>query len=147
MPQIIPLTNDPDRKLTIELGDNLLNLRTYYNPTVPGWYMDIEGHALGLALVPYINVLQQSPELTRTLGQFRLFVDGGADVIVDSVPFSGAEGLDVLGQSAQLWWFAPGEWVLDDEPPTLDPVISNVRVGSVGYDRPMLVCNETNILI
>lgn len=124
MPQIIPLTNDPDRRITVDLGDNLLTLRTYYNPTVPGWYMDIEGYALGLALVPYANVLQQSPELTRSLGQFRLFVDGGADVIVDSLPASGAAGFAVLGQSAQLWWFAPGEWVSDDDAPTLDPVVS-----------------------
>lgn len=116
MPQIIPLTSDPDRTFDVELGGNLLTLRTYYNPTVPGWYMDVEGVAKGLALVPFADVFEASPELQRTIGQMRLMSLDGADVVTD------------LGSLNQLWWFSPGEWVSDDEAPTLDPV-----PGSGGY--------------
>lgn len=86
MPQIIPLTSDPDRTFDVELGGNLLTLRTYYNPTVPGWYMDVEGVAKGLALVPFADVFESSPELQRTIGQMRLIVSDGADVVAESLP-------------------------------------------------------------
>lgn len=85
MPQIIPLTSDPDRTFDVELGGNLLTLRTYYNPTVPGWYMDVEGVAKGLALVPFADVFQSSPELQRTIGQMRLIVSDGADVVAEAI--------------------------------------------------------------
>ena len=86
MPQIIPLTSDPDRTFDVELGGNLLTLRTYYNPTVPGWYMDVEGVAKGLALVPFADVFEASPEIRRTIGQMRLIVSDGADVVAESLP-------------------------------------------------------------
>lgn len=86
MPQIIPLTSDPDRTFDVELGGNLLTLRTYYNPTVPGWYMDVDGVAKGLALVPFADVFESSPEIQRTIGQMRLIVSDGADVVAEALP-------------------------------------------------------------
>jgi hypothetical protein len=73
---IIPLNSSPDRRIQILLGFNLLSLRTYWNASSGKWYMDISGSdgvslARGLALVPNINVLELSAELTRRLGQFR----------------------------------------------------------------------------
>lgn len=41
MPQMIPFTNDGDRKITIALGENVFILETYYLPTIKCWLMDI----------------------------------------------------------------------------------------------------------
>jgi len=102
---IIPTTTDPDSRLQILLGANLLTLRTYWNETAGAWYMDISDAnsvsvTRGLLLVDGINVLGAEPELVRTLGQFRM-------ILLDNVP---AVTFDNFGTSARLWWFAPGEW-------------------------------------
>lgn len=102
---IIPLNSSPDRRIQILLGFNLLSLRTYWNASSGKWYMDIGGSdgvslARGLALVPNINVLELSPELTRRLGQFRLLASGSAVRATDNN----------LGTDMRLWWFAPGEF-------------------------------------
>lgn len=105
MAQIIPVNSTGDRRLQVLLGSNLLTVRTYWNSTVSGWYMDLyndsgESIALGLALVPIVNVLAASPTLTRIYGQFRVFtLDGGENNTETS-----------LGDTCKLWWFAPGEW-------------------------------------
>lgn len=100
---IVPVTADPDSRRQIRLGSNTLGLRTYYVPTSKTWFLDItdsDGVALaqGLALVPNINILESSPELTRTLGQFRVF------------PLDDADENTSQDSIAPLWWFAPGEW-------------------------------------
>lgn len=100
---IVPLTADPDSRRQIRLGDNTLSLRTYFVPTSATWFMDITDAdgvllAAGLALVPLINVLEASPELTRRLGQFRVLPPNTSDQNTSQ---------DAL---APLWWFAPGEW-------------------------------------
>lgn len=41
MPQLIPLTNDGDRQITIALGENVFVLETYYLPNIKRWLMDI----------------------------------------------------------------------------------------------------------
>ena len=105
MALIIPVNSTGDRRIQVLLGSNLLFIRTYWNPTVPAWYMDIVGPngqpiALGLALVPVVNLLESQPSITRVFGQFRIFtLDGGENNTADS-----------LGRLAKLWWFAPGEW-------------------------------------
>ena len=53
--------------------------------------------ALGLALVPVVNLLEAETELTRTIGQFRVF------------PTDGTENTSP-GSIAPVWWFAPGEF-------------------------------------
>lgn len=105
MALILPVNSTGDRRIQVLLGSNLLSIRTYWDPTVPAWYMDIYGpNGLpireGLALVPVVNVLAPYPDLTRVFGQFRIFtLDGGENNTEDS-----------LGRTAKLWWFAPGEW-------------------------------------
>lgn len=105
MALILPVNSTGDRRIQVLLGSNLLSIRTYWNPTVPSWYMDIFGPnglpiAQGLALVPIVNLLESQPNLTRVFGQFRIFtLDNGENNTDDS-----------LGRTAKLWWFAPGEW-------------------------------------
>lgn len=105
MALILPVNSAGDRRIQLLLGNILMTVRTYWNPTVPAWYMDLFGPnglpiAEGLALVPVINVLESQPTLTRIYGQFRVFtLDGGENSTEDS-----------LGRTAKLWWFAPGEW-------------------------------------
>lgn len=41
MPQLIPLTNDGCRQITISLGENMFILETYYLPNIRCWLMDI----------------------------------------------------------------------------------------------------------
>ncbi len=113
--QILPVTADNDRRFQVLLGDNLLTLRTYFNSVVPGWFMDIVAQdetpfARGLALVPAINILRANAELTRTLGQFRVIVSDGGE---NDTPES-------LGNTAQLWWFAPGEFETLDQDTVVD---------------------------
>lgn len=110
---IVPLTADPDSRRQIRLGSNVLSLRTYFVPTARTWFMDITGVdgelvAAGLALVPQINVLESDPELTRTLGQFRV------------LPFDAADENTSQDAIAPLWWFAPGEWEAAEKAPTAD---------------------------
>jgi len=107
---IIPLNSSPDRRIQILLGFNLLSLRTYWNASAGKWYLDISGSdgvslARGLALVPNINVLELSPELTRKLGQFRLLPNGSTARATETN----------LGTDARLWWFSPGEWEAAEE--------------------------------
>lgn len=115
MPLILPLTAEPDRVFTVLLGDQLVSVRTYYNPTVPGWYMDLRDPdgtalALGLALVPVVNMLADNPDLTRVYGQFRTVVLDDAEFLT----------LEALGNTAQVYWFAPGEWEATDDGLTAD---------------------------
>lgn len=119
----IPVNNTPDRQLDIVLGDNLLTLRTYFNQTLAQWFMDVSDgagvmYARGLALVPWINLFEANPTLTRTLGQFRVAsLDGGENDTSDS-----------LGQTAALYWFAPGEFEALETPEAagLTPLPFNV---------------------
>lgn len=105
MALILPVNSTGDRRIQVLLGSNLLSIRTYWNPTVPAWEMDIFGSnglpiREGLAMVPIVNLLAPYPEITRVYGQFRIFtLDNGENNTEDS-----------LGRTAKLWWFAPGEW-------------------------------------
>lgn len=111
MALIIPVNNVGDRRIQVLLGSNLLTIRTYWNPTVPGWYMDLSDSAgaviaLGLALVPSINVLSSQQNLTRLYGQFRVFPTDNSE----------NDREDSLGDPSVLWWFAPGEWEANEIP-------------------------------
>ena len=112
---ILPVDSTPDRRFQILLGENLLTVRTYWNPTVPMWYMDLSASngdslARGLALVPLINVLEAETELTRTLGQFRMIPLENASEVASA---------DSLGRTGRLWWFAPGEWEANEVPQSI----------------------------
>ncbi len=104
----LPVNSHPDRAFQILLGENLLTIRTYWNGTVPAWYMDIIAQdetpiALGLALVPVINILEFSPQLTMDFGQFRVITTDENDT-----PTS-------LGNTAQVWWYAPNEFENEED--------------------------------
>ncbi len=101
---IIPVNSDADRRVQVLLGDNLLTIRTYWNDLVPAWYMDISDDAgndiaIGIALVPVINLLKFSPTLTRIYGQFRIVTKDNSENDTETS----------LGDTALLYWFAPGE--------------------------------------
>lgn len=118
MAEIIPVNNTGDRRIQCLLGSNLLTIRTYWNPTVPGWYMDITDSfgvqlVAGAALVPEVNVLAYDLTLTRLYGQFRVFTTGGGQ---NATPES-------LGTVAQLWWFAPGEWEAVESVERINPIL------------------------
>lgn len=123
MPQIIPVNSTGDRRIRCLLGSNLLTIRTYWNPTVPGWYMDLIDSAgvvlaAGAALVPEVNVIGYDLTLTRLYGQFRVFTTDGGENATDSS----------LGSTALLWWFAPGEWEAAEVEERIDPIFPfNVR--------------------
>lgn len=118
MALIIPVNNTGDRRIQVLLGQNLVSIRTYWNSTVPGWYMDLtdssgESITAGLALIPVINLLESQPNLTRIYGQFRIFTkDGGENNTETS-----------LGDTAQLWWFEPGEWEENEIPQAVTTVL------------------------
>lgn len=118
MALIIPVDSTGDRRIQVLLGQNLVSIRTYWNSTVSGWYMDLFDNngatiTLGLALVPIVNVLESQPNLTRIYGQFRIFTkDGGENNTETS-----------LGDTAQLWWFEPGEWEENEIPQAVTTVL------------------------
>lgn len=92
----------------------LLTLRTFWNASRPGWFLDVFDAsdvplARGLTLVPGVNLFSSLPQLTRTVGQLRVLTSDGGDVPTD-------DGLGVIGR---LYWFAPGEFeTLAPMPPT-----------------------------
>ena len=118
MALIIPVDSTGDRRIQVLLGQSLVSIRTYWNSTVSGWYMDLfdnngETITLGMALAPIVNVLESQPNLTRIYGQFRIFTkDGGENSTETS-----------LGDTAQLWWFEPGEWEENEIPQAVTTVL------------------------
>lgn len=118
MARIIPVDSTGDRRIQVLLGQNLVSIRTYWNSTVPGWYMDLFDNngatiTLGLALVPIVNVLESQPNLTRIYGQFRIFMMDNSENNTENS----------LGDVAQLWWFAPGEWEENEIPQSVTTVL------------------------
>lgn len=132
MALIIPVNSEPDRELQIQLGDNLLTVRTYFNETALQWFMDLydengEPLALGLAMVPIINLLESETELTRNIGQFRVQTTNDTE---NRAP-------DSLGNLATLWWYAPGEFEsLGIEDIEVNPLPFNVRSMYSVYTPP-----------
>lgn len=139
MGMIVPVNSTGDRRFQVLLGDNLLSIRTYYNPLIPLWHMDIydsNGQAFitGQPLIPVINLLEAYPDLTRQLGQFRLITTGDY------------QSETALGDTAVLWWFTDAEarsfipelttigelsidvrslYTIPEPPPPTQPVIIN----------------------
>lgn len=91
---VLPLTNDGELEVTTDIGV-VLKVRSYYNPSAPGWYVDLydESEELlvaGVALVTGIDLLRQFP--TLDMGPLVLAVTGGGD----------GQGPEDLGTVAQL---------------------------------------------
>lgn len=118
MALILPVDSTGDRRIQVLLGQNLVTVRTYWNSTIPGWQMDLIDDSgnpitLGLALVPVVNVLDSQPNLTRVYGQFRIFTKDGSENSTETS----------LGDTALLWWFAPGEWEDNEIPQAVSTVL------------------------
>ncbi len=101
----IPVNSAGSRRIFADLNRQTFGIRTYWNPTARTWFMDLTDRLdvpiqSGLALVPVINILEAHPDLTATIGQFRIVVnDGGENDTIDS-----------LGNTAALVYFVPGEF-------------------------------------
>ena len=100
MPLQIPMSPLGDRKIIVTLGTSTLQLRTYFNSISEYYYLDVlteldEPIALGITLKTPFNLFARQ-ELTNTIGQLRMSAD--------------AKFFGSLGQTAQLLWFAPGEF-------------------------------------
>ena len=100
MPLQIPMSPLGDRKIIVTLGTNTLQLRTYFNSVSQYYCLDVlteldEPIVLGITLKSPFNLFARQ-ELTNTIGQLRM-----SD---NATPFG------TLGQTAQLLWFAPGEF-------------------------------------
>ncbi len=116
--QVIPLDSTGASRVTVGLYDYV----TYWNPTVSMWYLDLydandNAIALGLALVPDINLLNYDESLIDSIGQLRV------------VDLSGAGNSDnaSLGNTAILSYWAPGEF--EAAYPTYDtPTLRSVNV-------------------
>jgi len=96
----IPTTPDADRVILITLGDNTVQIRTYYNSISQYYYMDIlteqeEPIELGITLKGFFN-LMLTKSLTARYGQIRM-----------TAP---AFGFGSLGTTAKMMWFEAGEF-------------------------------------
>lgn len=107
MPQVIPLSSDGARRVTVDLGDGigLFTFRSRYNTVVTSWYLDIYDSAgkvlaYGLGLVPAHNILRHMPKLSRAVGQLR----------VVGIDDASTQGADSLGASFGLVHYAPSEF-------------------------------------
>jgi len=110
----IPLTNTGDTRRTVTLGDNQITIRTYYNPVIPCWVMDINDannimDMKGQNLVGGINLLERSPKWTRLFGYFRVTSD--------------ALTPESLGSTSELYWFSDQE-EYESIFPAIDPTLA-----------------------
>ena len=122
MAQIIPTFNTGTVEYNAALNGTTFFFRTYWNEFSSMWFMDIRDInrnpvALGLALVPNINILRYRRELTNTIGQLRISVTNTGNDIDTS-----------LGDDAKLFYFLPGEFE------TLFPNYNNPDVRNQQFD-------------
>ena len=104
MPQVIPTFNTGTVAYNVSLNGTTFFIRTYFNEFASMWFLDLldsnnDPVALGLALVPDINILRYSPSLTNTIGELRI-----------STTETGNDTTTSLGTDALLYYFLPGEF-------------------------------------
>ena len=102
---LIPTSNKGTTNFNVVLNNTPFNMRTYWQPIASMWYLDFLQSdttpiAMGLALVPNINILRYSREITNTIGELRV-VDLSGD---------GNAKEDSLGNTANLFYFSPGQF-------------------------------------
>lgn len=103
MSQIVPTFNIGTVNYVVTLNNVSYFLRTYWNEYALMWFMDISDInqnpiAIGLALVPDVNILGFSRFLTTTIGQLRISsTDGNTNTTS-------------LGVNSILYYFVPGEF-------------------------------------
>ncbi len=102
---LIPTINTSNSTFSVVLNNVGYNMRTYWQEEATMWFLDLSLNddtpvAMGLALVPNINILRFSRTLTRTIGELRVVgIDGDQNNRTDS-----------LGNTSQLIYFLPGEF-------------------------------------
>ena len=102
---VIPTTTNGANKFSVDLGDAVVNIRTYWNPTANMWFMDLfdvnnSPLSEGMAMVPDVNLVRWSEPLTKTLGEFRVF----------GINNHQNDSIDSLGENSVLIYFTPGEF-------------------------------------
>ena len=124
MPLQIPMSPLGDRKIIVTLGNNTLQLRTYFNSVSEYYCLDVlteldEPIVLGITLKSPFNLFARQ-ELTNSIGQLRMSANGDmisaelrqelTNTIGQLRMSANATPFGSLGQTAQLLWFAPGEF-------------------------------------
>ncbi len=104
MSQVIPTFSTGTVKYNVSLNGATFFIRTYFNEFSKMWFLDLLDSdnnpvALGLALVPDINILRYSQQLTDTIGELRI-----------STAVTGNDTTMSLGDDALLYYFTPGEF-------------------------------------
>lgn len=104
MPQVIPTFSTSTVSYNVSLNGATFFIRTYFNEFARMWFLDLLDSdsnpvALGLALVPDINILRYSQQLTDTIGELRI-----------STVATGNDTPTSLGDDALLYYFTPGEF-------------------------------------
>lgn len=105
MPSVIPTFNTGTTSYNVALNGTTYFFKTYWNEYAAMWFLDIldsDGNnvAMGLALVPDINIFRYDTQLTNTIGELRV-----ADLTGE-----GNAKDDSLGNTALLYYFLPGEF-------------------------------------
>jgi len=105
MPFVIPTFNGGTTKYNVNLNGQVFFFRTYWNEFALMWFLDItdvndENVAMGLALVPDVNILGYSPQLSQDIGELRISDPGGDGNATETS----------LGDTATLYYFLPGEF-------------------------------------
>ena len=105
MPLVIPTFNDTTTTYNVTLNGQIFFFRTYWNEFAAMWFLDIKDIndvdiAMGLALVPNINILEYSPQLSADIGELRISDVSGDGNATDTS----------LGTTAILYYFLPGEF-------------------------------------
>lgn len=105
MASLLPTFNISPTSYNVSINGLVYFIRTYWNEYASMWFLDLQDSnsepiAMGLALVPNINLLRFSETLTNTFGELR---------VVDLTGEGNALNTS-LGQSALLYFFNPGEF-------------------------------------
>lgn len=126
--QLIPVTNDGARRVTVDLQNGLgvYTFQTYFNSVLNRWVMDILDSNdnplyVGATLNSNIDVLRAQANIQELIGEFRL-----SDTACTSTINS-----ESLGVSNFLMHFLPGEFqtLVPPDPDAIPPI--NIDLGNV----------------
>jgi len=104
MPQIIPFDDTGSRAITVELGENVFRMRTYYLPYIRRWILDIMDQEenpiiMGICLnVGVENLVKGKSPLFEGQTIRCVSVDGSENNTIDS-----------LGKTCLVYYYPKGE--------------------------------------
>lgn len=103
---VIPLTNDPARRIEIELNRIRLFLTTKYNYAGAMWFFDMEDSSgflfFQVPLVIGVDLLEAAPQTRARIGQLWL-----SDITGNRLDPT----IETLGENVIMLHYAPGEAV------------------------------------